>query len=116
MDFGAALSPELLEADVLRDGRATGSSFNFRLAMAQIDGVPYKYVCCQGKCPGSPSTAGKPDADGYTRLLFDTAADPFDMVDLKAKLPKVAETLRKELPVVHGFHCAKPAAALVEAA
>ena len=38
------------------------------------------------------------------------------MLDLKARLPKVAETLRKELPVVHGFHCAKPAAALVEAA
>merc|ERR1711871_1079064 len=82
--------------------------FSFRLAVAQMDGPPsstYKFICCKGHCPGSPSWVGRPGKDGYTRLLFDTVADPFDMHDLQHKLPHVAEALRKELPVLHGFNC-----------
>jgi len=92
-----------------------GVTFNFRLAVAQLEGKPYKYVCCKGHCPGQPSNVPPPDDDGYTRLLFDTADDPFDMADLKRKRPHVAETLRAALPVEHGFNCSRaPHAAHVE--
>ena len=82
--------------------------FSFRLAVSEMNGPPastYKFVCCKGRCPGAPKYVGRPGAGGYTRLLFDTIADPFDMHDLSKKLPHVAEALRKELPVVHGFNC-----------
>ena len=84
--------------------------FSFRLAVSELDGPPistYKFVCCKGKCPGAPSSVGPPGVDGYTRLLFDTIKDPFDMYDLSRKLPHVAEALRKELPIEHGFNCSK---------
>ena len=68
---------------------ANGSAFQFRLAVSMVGGVPYKFVCCRGACPGAPSTVSGPGADGYTRLLFDTASDPYDMVDLKWDLPEV---------------------------
>ena len=87
---------------------ASDESFNFRLAVSVVDGPPrsiYKFVCCQGRCPGAPSNVGPPDEDGYTRLLYDTLADPFDMHDLRQALPHVTEVLRRELPVVHGFDC-----------
>ena len=96
-DFGAPAEPTAEEKVV----------FNFRLAVAELEGGPHKFVCCQGRCPGSPSTASAPDADGYTRMLFNTAADPFDMHDLKSALPHVAEKLRAALPVEHGFNCSR---------
>mmetsp|Transcript_18209 Transcript_18209/g.54136 ORF Transcript_18209/g.54136 Transcript_18209/m.54136 type:complete len:517 (+) Transcript_18209:253-1803(+) len=83
-------------------------TWSFRLAVARTNGTVFKYVCCVGACPGSPSTASPADADGYTRLLFDTVNDPFDMHDVKAAYPDVAEALRRELPVVHGFECGAP--------
>ena len=83
-------------------------AFDFRLAVASVDNEgTFKYVCCVGACPGSPSTAPPPDADGYTRLLFDTVADPFDMRDVKADHPDVAERLRAALPAAHGFNCTR---------
>ena len=39
------------------------------------------------------------------RLLYDTVNDPFDMFDLKLRLPDIAETLRRALPVANGFDC-----------
>ena len=82
-------------------------SFDFRLVVAADAAWPstFKYVCCVGECPGSPSTVSPVDADGYTRLLYDTVNDPFDMVDLKAKHPDIAEQLRQQLPVANGFDC-----------
>lgn len=92
-----------------------GDGFNFRLAMMEHKGAPYKFVCCLGKCPGAPSNTRKPDADGYTRLLFNTAADPFDMHDVSEAHPQLVEMLRAELPVMHGFNCsAAPPARPVE--
>ena len=87
---------------------AQNRDFSFRLAVSEMAGPPasaYKFICCRGRCPGAPSNVGRPGTDGYTRLLYDTVADPFDMHDLSEKLPHVAEALRKELPVVHGFNC-----------
>eukprot|EP00944_MAST-04C_sp_MAST-4C-sp1_P001956 g1956.t1 len=96
--------------DVKHDVNLTGArnDWSFRLVVSEVDGPPkstYKFVCCKRKCPGAPSSVGPPSADGYTRLLFDTVTDPFDMHDLKDKLPHVAEALRRELPVMHGFNC-----------
>ena len=108
-NFGAdpAPDPNADPAAAAADAEDGQPGFNFRLAVLEHDGVPYKFVCCLGKCPGSPSTVGPPDADGYTRLLFDTVADPYDMEDVKARLPHVAETLRAALPVQHGFNCSR---------
>ena len=68
-------------------------------------GAVYKFVCCQGECPGAPSTAGEADADGYMRLLYNTAVDPVDMVDLRKRLPHVAASLQAALPRKNGFDC-----------
>ena len=68
-------------------------------------GAVYKFVCCQGECPGAPSTAGEADADGYMRLLYNTAVDPVDMVDLRKRLPHVAAQLQAALPRKNGFDC-----------
>ena len=88
--------------DVKDDVNLKGSrnDWSFRLVVSEVDGPPkstYKFVCCKRKCPGAPSSVSPPSADGYTRLLFDTVADPFDMHDLKDKLLHVAEALRREL-------------------
>ena len=61
-------------------------SFSWRVAVAEHAGPPrstYKLVCCKGRCPGTPSAAAhvRPDADGYTRLLYDIIADPFELND-----------------------------------
>ncbi|KAJ1455338.1 alkaline-phosphatase-like protein [Pelagophyceae sp. CCMP2097] len=79
--------------------------FDFRVVVAQLGGSVFKLVCCAGSCPGAPSNAPGPDADGYTRLLFDTVADPWDLQDLFFDRPDVAEQLRLQLPTDHGFNC-----------
>jgi hypothetical protein len=89
--------------------KAPGNDFSFRLVVSERSGPPsstYKFICCKGACPGAPSNVPPPGADGYTRLLFDVVADPFDMHNLALELPHVAEDLRRQLPVVHGFNCA----------
>jgi len=89
---------------------ALKQGFNFRLVVAQQESWPstFKYVCCAGKCPGAPSTVSPQDRDEYTRLLYDTVNDPFDMKDLKHKYPHIAETLRQQLPKENGFDCKAP--------
>ena len=92
------------------DQEPASQSFDFRLVVAEDATWPstFKYICCVGKCPGSPSTVSPVDPDGYTRLLYDTTNDPFDMVDVKAKYPHIAEQLRQQLPVANGFNCTAP--------
>ena len=61
--------------------------------------------------PADAPPASAPPAGSLTVLKlsvktqFINVADPFDMHDLKDKLPHVAEALRRELPVMHGFNC-----------
>ena len=89
-------------------GRLVGKPmYSWRAAVKgdEKTGAIYKFVCCKGTCPGAPSKVGDPDADGYTRLLYDTAADPVDMHDLRNTLPHVAAALQAELPQRHGFDC-----------
>lgn len=94
-------------------GTSSGKGFySWRTAiMADLskDAV-YKFVCCKGECPGAPSTVGKPDADGYTRLLYNTAVDTVDMHDLRKTLPRVAAKLQAELPRRNGFDCSSTTA------
>ena len=89
-------------------------SFSFRLAVGAEPSWPssFKFVCCAGACPGAPSTVptddddadgttapssslrrphrGAVDADGYTRLLYDTREDEFDMTDVKVTSRRAA--------------------------
>ena len=90
--------------------RALGQGFDFRLVVARKEGWPstFKYVCCAGRCPGAPSTVSPPDSDRYTRLLYDTLNDPFDMRDVKLQHPHIAEELRAQLPTDNGFSCKAP--------
>ena len=80
--------------------------FSWRTAtLERPGGHIYKLVCCKGKCPSAPSNVGPPDADGYTRLLYDTAADPYDMNDIRKQKPDVVAQLQESLPRTHGFDC-----------
>ena len=91
-----------------RDSIALVNDFSFRLVVAEKDGPPfstYKFICCKGACPGAPSNAPPPGPDGYTRLPAWMWLQIPDMHNLALKLPHVAEDLRRQLPVVHGFNC-----------
>jgi hypothetical protein len=82
------------------------ADFSWRTAtLERPGGHIYKLVCCKGKCPSAPSNVGPPDADGYTRLLYDTAADPYDMHDIREEKPDVVAQLQESLPRTHGFDC-----------
>ena len=74
-------------------------------AIERPGGHIYKFVCCKGKCPSAPSNVGPPDADGYTRLLYDTTADPSDMNDIRLDKPDVVDKLQRALPRHHDFDC-----------
>jgi len=98
----SALSPTEF---MVQSAEQEAHSYSFRLVVSEREGSVYKFVCCLGLCPGAPSSVGAPDADGYTRLLYDTIADPFDMHNLRDDKADLAEELSKQLPVAHGFDC-----------
>ena len=81
--------------------------FSWRTAsLGRPGGHIYKLVCCKGKCPFAPSNVGPPDADGYTRLLYDTAADPYDMHDIRKEKPDVvAVLLQHQMRRAGPWHC-----------
>ena len=84
------------------------NEFSWRTAtLGRPGGHIYKLVCCKGKCPFAPSNVGPPDADGYTRLLYDTVADPYDMHDIRKEKPDVVAVLQDSLPRTHGFDCTR---------
>jgi len=81
------------------------SHYSWRMVVKRMgDGRQLKYVCCKGRCNGSPSTAPGPDNDGFTRILYDTLADPNDMDPLHD--PAAKAELQALLPV--GFCPAPP--------
>jgi hypothetical protein len=63
------------------------------------DSTILKFICCKGKCNGEPSNVGAP-VEGYTQLLYNTVADPFDMHPLTEKPQYAGEIahLRSLLP------------------
>lgn len=61
-------------------------------------GTSYKLVCCKGDCDGR-SAAAVPTIEGdFHLLLFDTVADPFDLVNKAAETPGVLNEMRGMLP------------------
>jgi len=58
----------------------------------------YKLVCCRGACPGGPLSASPVSDRGWHILLYDTIADPFDMVPLEEDLPTIVEEMMSLLP------------------
>lgn len=74
---------------------------NWRMAVEEIDGTWYKFICCYGTCTGSPSTVPKA-VDGWTQALYDINKDRFDMNDVSEQHPDVVTAMRKRLPAFFG--------------
>jgi len=74
---------------------------NWRMAVEEIDGTWYKFICCRGLCGGSPSTIPE-EVDGWTQALYDVNQDRFDMNDLSEQHPDVVTAMRKRLPASFG--------------
>eukprot|EP01060_Flectonema_neradi_P024477 TRINITY_DN3335_c0_g1_i1.p1 TRINITY_DN3335_c0_g1~~TRINITY_DN3335_c0_g1_i1.p1 ORF type:complete len:536 (+),score=117.60 TRINITY_DN3335_c0_g1_i1:88-1608(+) len=73
------------------------------------DGVTkgsFKYICCEDKCPGTPSTGPQPK-NGWMEMLINVSEDLFDMHDLAPQNPNLVAALRAELPPAYAAGCAK---------
>jgi len=82
------------------------ASYNWRMVVKQYnESTTLKFICCIGKCHGAPSNVGPP-VDGWTQLLYNTMADPFDMNNLADDFPDEVDELRALLPTVH-WKCGK---------
>merc|ERR1712150_71492 len=80
--------------------------FNWRMVVKQYnESTTLKFICCIETCPGAPSNVPHP-VDGWTQLLYNTLADPFDMKNLVNDFPIEANELRALLPTVH-WKCGK---------
>lgn len=67
----------------------------------------WKFICCRGSCPGAATTVpNKPDKNGWVQLLFDVAADPFEMSDVLQDHPDVVAQLKPLLP--REYKCGQP--------
>eukprot|EP00730_Choanoeca_flexa_P002915 TRINITY_DN11228_c0_g1_i11.p1 TRINITY_DN11228_c0_g1~~TRINITY_DN11228_c0_g1_i11.p1 ORF type:complete len:471 (+),score=73.33 TRINITY_DN11228_c0_g1_i11:2-1414(+) len=89
--YRSHVSSGLQASNFGENGDDGGKGYNWRMVLKSINGTIYKYICCKGDCPGKPSTAPKATPDGYSRLLYNVEADPFDMApihnhDLKTAL------------------------------
>lgn len=73
----------------------------WRLVVEQHNSSWFKFICCQGKCKGAPSSA--PDVVSGHQLLYDVQSDPFDMHDLSLEYPEVVAKMRQHLP--DSFNC-----------
>ena len=63
----------------------------------------FKFVCCNGTCPGAPSTVpAKPSGDGFTRILYELNSDINDLhplpIEGNVRFHSVAEELAGLLP------------------
>lgn len=61
----------------------------------------YKLICCKGACPEAPKSASSVSDKGWNILLYDTIADPFDMIPLEETFPSIVEEIIPLLP--HGW-------------
>eukprot|EP00543_Licmophora_paradoxa_P017157 CAMPEP_0202461358 /NCGR_PEP_ID=MMETSP1360-20130828/48993_1 /ASSEMBLY_ACC=CAM_ASM_000848 /TAXON_ID=515479 /ORGANISM="Licmophora paradoxa, Strain CCMP2313" /LENGTH=407 /DNA_ID=CAMNT_0049083355 /DNA_START=5 /DNA_END=1228 /DNA_ORIENTATION=- len=69
----------------------------WRAVIRSINGVSWKLVCCIGKCQSAPTGTPEP-SKGWSLLLYDTEADPDDMISLHWENPNIVATLRQDLP------------------
>jgi len=75
---------------------------NWRMVVEERNGTWFKFVCCLGKCKGSPSTVPAIDINGWTQALYNVTQDRFDMSDLSLDHPDVVVSMRKLLPATFG--------------
>eukprot|EP00931_Biecheleriopsis_adriatica_P020361 TRINITY_DN13632_c0_g1_i2.p1 TRINITY_DN13632_c0_g1~~TRINITY_DN13632_c0_g1_i2.p1 ORF type:complete len:607 (+),score=89.11 TRINITY_DN13632_c0_g1_i2:161-1981(+) len=83
-------------ADTVRPFVSSGLG-NWRMAVQNIDGIRFKFVCGKGAIKYAPSTVPAP-VDGWTQLLYNIDQDHFDMHDLSSAHPKVVHVMREYLP------------------
>ena len=77
--------------------------YNWRMVIkTNSTGGNLKMICCRGECNGKPTTAPGPKKNGFSYLLYDIDADPFDMHDLAPLLPATTESMRQLLPASFG--------------
>lgn len=77
------------------------NNYSWRMVVEADTGL--KFICCRGRCPAAPSTAPPYDESyGYHEILFNTTADPFDMLPLNQELPEAVTRLRSLLPSSFG--------------
>jgi len=93
-----------LQSQDFNSSELGGNDYTWRMAVAQLGNSTYKFICCKGVCPGSPSTVPKPTA-GWTQLLYDVIADPFDMHDIAPDHKDRVDKMRQMLPVEPWFEC-----------
>ena len=68
----------------------------------------WKYICCKGKCPGSPSTAPTPKKkNGFVEMLIDIVKDPYDMNDVSMENQQIVHLLRTWLPDAYAKGCSE---------
>ena len=65
------------------------------MAVQQVNAsTTWKYVCCQGQCPGRSF----PEKDGLVQLLFNVAQDLYEQNNLAEEYPSVVDGMRPLLP------------------
>ena len=94
--FNQTFDEALAAAAAPREG---GAHYSWRMVVEADTGL--KFVCCRGACPGAPSNAPPVDAHGFTQILYDTVADPFDTVPISDR-PEAVARLREQLPESFG--------------
>ena len=83
---------------------------NFRMVVWEnpADQRQWKYICCKGKCPGSPSTAPTPKKiNGFVEMLIDIVKDPYDMNDVSMENQQIVHLLRTWLPDAYAKGCSE---------
>merc|ERR1712196_739687 len=64
------------------------------------DNTSYKYICCEGACPGAPSTAHQ-NKSGWNELMFNVDVDWQEMNPLnlsESVFLQIAQNMRQSLP------------------
>ena len=73
---------------------------------ASNDTHAFKYICCNGACPGSPSNVDRNVTRGqWQHLLYDVTVDVGEMNDIKTERPDLVEALRALLPTQFAKNC-----------
>lgn len=75
--FASSVAEEQAEGNALTVEH--GHGYNWRLVITHNETTILKFICCKGRCNGSPSTAPGPNSRGWTQLLYNVLEDEFDM-------------------------------------
>ena len=75
------------------------SGYDWRMVVKEVEGNAIKFICCKGVCNGQPRNV-PPPVDGWTQVMYNVDADPFDSHPLENKT--LAAELRALLPASFG--------------